>query len=155
MMQSKESKAPTIVGCSGFSIIELMIVLFILALLAAIEYPSYLESVRKARRAEGRTALMQTMQQQERYYSQNGSYTAFSSVEPNGYKWFSGDTPASSAYEIAATACEDDTLENCVLLTAKPGTGFVNAAYKDDVCGELRLASNGVKAAAGHGAQCW
>lgn len=139
----------------GFSLVELMVVLVILAILAAIEYPSYLESVRKTRRAEGRAALMQAMQQQERYYSQNGSYIAFSSLAPNGYQWYSGNAPGSSYYEIAATVCKDDPLENCILLIAKPGTENVNAAHKGDACGELSLSSNGIKDAAGHGAQCW
>jgi type IV pilus assembly protein PilE len=139
----------------GFSLIEVMVALVIAAILAAIAYPSYLESVRKTKRAEGRAALMQAMQQQERYYSQNSSYIAFSSAAPNGYKWFSGDTPASSAYEIAATACSDSTLQSCILLIAKPGTKNVNTAYRDEACGELSLASNGIKGAAVQGAQCW
>lgn len=139
----------------GFTVIELMVVLVIIAILAAIQYPSYIESVRKARRAEGRAALMQVMQQQERHYSQNGSYIAFSSTLPNGYKWFSGNTPETSAYEIAATACENGTLQECVLLRANPGTLKVNAGYKDDACGQLTLASNGLKDATGLGQQCW
>jgi type IV pilus assembly protein PilE len=139
----------------GFTLIELMVVLVILAILAATQYPSYLESVRKTRRAEGRAALMQVMQQQERYYTQNGSYIAFSSTMPNGYKWYSGNTPASSAYEITATACDNDTLQNCVLLTATPGTARVDSAYKDHACGTLSFASNGTKTAAQHGGQCW
>lgn len=142
-------------GQYGFSLIELMAVLVILAILAAFQYPSYLESVRKTKRAEGRAALTQLMQQQERYYSQHGSYIAFSSATPTGYKWFSGNAPASSSYEISATACKDDTLQNCVLLIAMPGTSEVNSAYKDDLCGTLSLASNGIKDASGHGAQCW
>ena len=139
----------------GFSLIELMVVLVIIAILAAITYPSYLESVRKTRRAEGRVALLQLMQQQERYYSQNGIYIAFSSTEPNGYQWYSGTTPASSAYEIAAEACEEDTLENCIVLTATPGTRSVNSAHRGDACGNLSLSSNGVRTASGHGVHCW
>lgn len=156
MQSIRNELSPMTIGArSGFTLVELMVVLLILAILAAIEYPSYMESVRKTRRAEGRTALMQVMQQQERYYSQNGSYIAFSSVTPNGYKWFSGNSAEDSSYEIVAEACADDTLENCVLLVAMPGTKRVNAAYRDDACGELSLASNGIKAASGHGAQCW
>lgn len=139
----------------GFSLIELMVVLVILAILAAFQYPSYFESVRKAKRAEGRTALTELMQQQERYYSQHGSYIAFSSATPNGFKWFSGSTPASSSYEIAATACKENTLEHCVLLVATPGADKVSTAYKDDACGDLSLTSNGIKTASHHGAQCW
>ena len=41
---------------SGFTLIELMIVVAIVAILGAIAYPSYLDSVRKGKRAEGRTA---------------------------------------------------------------------------------------------------
>ena len=156
MQRQKNSRLTIKAGRQhGFSLIELMVVLVILAILAAFQYPSYLESVRKAKRAEGRAALTQLMQQQERYYSQHGSYIAFSSATPNGYKWFSGDAPASSSYEIAATACKDDTLQNCVLLIAMPGASKVNSTYKDDLCGNLSLTSNGIKDASGHGAQCW
>ncbi len=156
-MRSMRNEQPPMAICAnrGFTLIELMVVLVILAILAAIEYPSYMESVRKARRAEGRTALMQIMQQQERYYSQHGSYIAFSSAAPHGYKWFSGNSAADSSYEIVARECAGDMLDNCVLLVATPGTKNVNAGYEDDVCGELTLASNGIKTASGHGSQCW
>ncbi|MDB5761354.1 MAG: type pilin protein [Herminiimonas sp.] len=139
----------------GFSLIELMIVVAILAMLAAIEYPSYQESIRKTKRAEGGAALMQLMQQQERYYSQNNTYVAFSAAAPNGFKWFSGNTAATSSYEISAAACQDDTIRNCVMLTAKPGTKNVNSRYTDDACMSLTLTSTGIKAAAGNAVNCW
>jgi type IV pilus assembly protein PilE len=156
-MRPKTSENPPKASAEyqGFSFIELMVVLLILAILATIVFPSYFDSIRKAKRAEGRAALVQLMQQQERYYSQHASYAEFSSLAPNGYKWYSGGTPASSAYEIVASACKDDTLQNCVLLTAKPGTKKVDAAFRDDTCGELTLSSNGLKSASGRGAQCW
>jgi type IV pilus assembly protein PilE len=134
---------------------ELMTVLATLALLAAFQYPSYLESMRKAKRAEGRTALMQLMQQQERYYSQHTTYSAFSAAAPNGFKWYSGESPPSSAYEISASACKGDVIQNCVMLVAQPGTANVNRSYKDDACGGLTLTSNGVQAATGPSTSCW
>jgi type IV pilus assembly protein PilE len=139
----------------GFSLLELMTVIVILAILAAIEYPTYKESVRKAKRAEGRAALMALMQQQERYYSQNSTYVAFSASAPNGFKWFSADSAASSSYEISATPCKDDTIQNCVLLTAEPGTAKVNASYKDEICLNLTLTSTGIRAASGSATHCW
>jgi type IV pilus assembly protein PilE len=155
-MQPKNNDMNSIAsGGHGFSLIELLAVLAILAILATIQYPTYLESVRKTKRAEGRAALTQLMQQQERYYSQHGSYIAFSSSVPNGYKWFSGNTPESSSYEISGAACKDDTLQNCVVLVATPGTDKVNAAFRDPICGDLSLASNGIMTASGHGTQCW
>lgn len=156
-MQSAKNKRVNVANNAhqGFSLVELMAVVAIVAILAAIQYPSYQESVRKTRRAEGRVALMEAMQQQERYYSQNSSYSVFSASAANGFKWFSANTPAASSYELSAIACKDDTIQNCILLTAQPGTENVNAAYQDDRCKNLTLTSSGVKAASGSAANCW
>lgn len=141
----------------GFSLIEIMIVAVIVAILAAVAYPSYQESVRKAKRAEGRAALMQLMQQQERYYSQHSRYIAFSSssIDPNErqFRWHSGDSPQKSAYEISGAACEGEDIDNCVVLTAKPGTGNVDSRYTDAKCGTLKLFSTGRKTADDN--DCW
>lgn len=143
----------------GFTLIEVMAAVVIVGILATIAYPSYQHAVRKTRRAEGRAALMQIMQQEERYYSHATTYVAFTSgsIEPEEkkLKWFSGENVAVSSYEIMATACDNDTIQNCVLLTAKPGTGKVNANYTDPDCGNLMIASTGEKKASGNATDCW
>ena len=161
-MRSKNRRREAVrYGRSGFSLIELMTTLAIIAILAAVAYPSYQDSVRKARRAEGRAALMQLMQQQERYYSQNNSYIAFSSSSTDAggksFKWYSGDSPEHSAYEISGAACQNENIRDCVQLTASPGTSKVNASFKDAVCGKLMLTSTGEKTSSGAGAPgvCW
>ena len=58
----------------GFTLIELMIVVAIVAILAAIAYPSYQEHVRKTRRAQAKTDMMETVQQLERRFSARNSY---------------------------------------------------------------------------------
>lgn len=141
----------------GFTIVELMVVLIIIAILAAVAYPSYQESILKTKRSEGRAALMRTMQQQERHYSQHASYVAFSvasaNAETQSFRWYSGDNAASSFYEISAEACSGREIRDCVKLTAAPGTESVNRHYHDPVCGRLTLTSEGEKSAgAGH---CW
>ncbi len=60
----------------GFTLVELMIVLVVVAVLAAVALPSYQASVRKGRRAEAFTALSLLQQAQERWRSNNASYTA-------------------------------------------------------------------------------
>lgn len=143
----------------GFTLMELMVVVAVVGILASLAYPSYQEAVRKTKRAEGRAALMQLMQQEERFYSQNTRYIAFTSesTDPDEkkFKWFSGDNPATSAYEISASACSGEAIQNCVVVSAKPGTGKVNASYKDPACGELTLTSTGSKTASGGADYCW
>lgn len=125
---------------SGFTLIELMIVLAIVGLLAAVAYPAYTDSILKSRRAEGRAAIAQLLQQQERYNTQRGCYLAFNTAEngavtmtppPTGcapnpnpanfpFKNFSGDTLESSHYRLSAEACPTLTVQDCVLVRATP-----------------------------------
>ncbi len=58
----------------GFTLIELMIVVAVVGILAAIAYPSYQEQVRKSRRADGAAVLMQNAQFLERFFTENGRY---------------------------------------------------------------------------------
>ena len=142
---------------SGFTLIEVLTVVVIVGIFAAVAYPSYLSSVRKTKRVEGKAALMQIMQQQERYYSQNNTYIAFTPASTNQnekyFKWYSADKPSSSSYEMSAEACPDEAIQTCVKVTAKPGTIKVNSAYTDSDCGNLTFTSTGVKSA--DGKNCW
>ncbi len=141
----------------GFTMVELMTVLIIAAILAAIALPSYQESVLKARRTEARAALLKTMQQQERYYALHTTYVVFSSAstdaEAKRFNWFSGENAVASFYEISAQACNGKTIRDCVLLIAQPGTDKVHPSYRDPVCGALSLSSSGEKSAATD--RCW
>mgnify|MGYP003609124512 FL=1 len=58
----------------GFTLIELMIVVAIVAILAAIAYPSYQDSVRKSRRADAKAALLDLAQFMERNYTTANRY---------------------------------------------------------------------------------
>ncbi|WP_034298344.1 type IV pilin protein [Herbaspirillum sp. RV1423] len=134
----------------GFTLIELMIVVCIVGVLALFAYPSYQGHVRKAKRAEARATLMQAMQQQERHFSQHNRYHAYDNAAgAASFRWFSGETAASSAYRISAVACPGDSLQDCVVLSAAPGGESVDANFSDAQCGTLTLNSRGEKTAAG------
>jgi type IV pilus assembly protein PilE len=125
----------------GFTLIELLIAMIIIVILILMTHPTYQSVILKIRRAEARAALHSVMLQQERFYTQHNTYSAFTSDTKNAlFKWWSGDTAATSYYEISATPCPLKQLNQCVLLTAITGTKNVKQV-DDPVCGNLMLDS--------------
>lgn len=133
----------------GFTLIELMITVAIIGILGAIAYPSYQEYVFKSKRAEGRTAMMEVLQQQERYMTQNNTYLTFSAGETGKpFKNFSGDNRSSAAYWIGARECSGD-IKICVEIFGAP-------KYSDPAVTELTMTSTGVKSCTGSDTtKCW
>ena len=60
----------------GFTLIELMIVVGILGIISAIAIPSYMDYVRKGKRADAKVELLRLAQMQESYFVQNLSYAS-------------------------------------------------------------------------------
>ena len=60
---------------SGFTLLELMIVVGVVSLLAMIAYPSFMQSVRKSKRTDAHTALTRAASNLERFFSANSTYT--------------------------------------------------------------------------------
>ena len=142
---------------TGFSLIELIVALAVCTLLATIALPTYQRAVTKIRRNEGHTALLRSMQQQEQIYTQRTAYLAFSatSTDPDAsrFRWYSGESAATSSYEIDADACPEMQLAECVRIRARPGTKRVDQHYLDRACGTLWLDSFGKNGADGE--NCW
>ena len=143
---------------SGFTLIELMIVVAIVAILASIAYPSYLDSVLKGRRAEGRAALADLLQQQERYMTQTNTYFAFTNTAGTTspasvpFKTFSGDNAANAAYYLSASACPSSTIAECVMVAAEPSRGVSS----DPDAKILQMLSTGTKTCTGSKTSvCW
>lgn len=109
---------------AGFTLIEVMIVVALIAILSAVAYPSYVSHIAKGRRAECRSGLMQSMQQQERFFTQYNSYTLFANGSTTSRtKSFSGENLAASACTIAAVVCTapaNPSETRCIELRAAP-----------------------------------
>lgn len=129
----------------GITLIELMVVVVIIGILAAIAYPSYQNQVRKTRRADGKAVLMETAQQLER------CYTRFASYANGGCGVGNGDN-VTSAEEYYVVAVTSDA--NSFTLDAAPQGDQVN----DAGCGTLRLTNTGLQGSQGADADandCW
>lgn len=86
-------------GVGGFTLIEVMIVVAIIAILVSLAYPSYAEHVEKGRRAQATPVLLQFHQYLELYRfekrtDQNANIAWFSPVPPAGVAFYTAGTPS-------------------------------------------------------------
>lgn len=128
----------------GFTLIELMVVVAIIAILAAIAVPGYQWAAMKGRRAEGKAYLSALVNAQERYYSLHAGYATtladlgFPARSERGY------------YEGTITIAAALTQPNFTA-TATP-----RGVQARDRCGTLSITNFGVRSASGGTpVECW
>lgn len=134
----------------GFTLIEVMMVVAITAILAAISYPSYMDVVRQGWRGEARAALMRQMQHQERHYTQAGRYRYYTG--DSGDSGDSGGSGAAGKYNVESGNCEGhSSIDSCIRLTAS-----LKPAFSDPRVGALWIDSTGDKGCNGtQRVRCW
>lgn len=127
----------------GFTLIETMIVVAIIAILSMIAYPSYTQFIARGNRADARATLLDAAQYMERQYSAQSAYQnalpARLTVSP------AGSSGAQQRYTVTVT-----TSVTAYTLSAAP----IGA----DVCGTLTITNTGLKGRAGAGltaSECW
>jgi type IV pilus assembly protein PilE len=131
----------------GFTLIELMITVVVISILGAVALPSFLNQIRKSRRTEARTALLDLAARAERFYSTNNSYlnsttqglaptdlgyqdTAFPIASVGkGYYTIDDSKPAPTAtsFTFTATATGAQASDTCYTFTVD-NTGKQSAA---------------------------
>ena len=126
---------------TGFTLIELMVVVAIIAILASIAYPSYIDHIVKTRRAAGTACLLEQAQFMERYYSTNMGY-AGATLPNTGCK-----TDLTEHYAFAYSA--GPTATAFTLQATPQGTQAAN----DTLCGTLSINEKGTKSPTTAG--CW
>ena len=120
----------------GFTLIELMIVVAIIGILAAVGYPSYVGHVKKGNRADGIDSLLALSGRMEEFYMNNDTYvnaTVASNTSSDGLYTMSITNSTAYAYTIQAAPVQGDS-----------------------DCGNLTLNSLGVKGTStGTVSDCW
>ncbi len=134
-------------GMRGFTLIELMVVVLVVAILAGIAFTSYDFAMVKTRRSAAEGCLMEQAQFMERYYTVGTSTTMFTYKGANPPDCSADVTPH---YIVADPSVPDDG--KSFTLSAVPQG---RQAAKDTKCGTLTLDHKGVKGAAGDVGYCW
>lgn len=128
----------------GFTLMELMIVIVVVAILLSLAYPSYVGYTRKAKRGEAQQILMNWAVNQEIWRSNNASYSSDDGMKPadTTYYSFVATVANATAYTLTATASGDQAND-------KARGGWT--------CTPMALTSTGIKYSGGDTAksECW
>ncbi|WP_334130852.1 type IV pilin protein [Silanimonas lenta] len=136
---------------AGFTLLELMVTVAIIAILAAIAYPNYQDYVMRSRRAAAAVCLTEVSQFMERFYTTNLRYNA---------------TTGGAAVTLPALQCMNDIAGHYTISFSAAPTATTYAiqavpqgaqAMRDVKCGTLGLNQAGAKTKSGTGtvAECW
>ena len=125
----------------GFTLIELMIVVVLIAILAAIAYPSFIDSVRKGRRADAQTGLMEAAHKLENFYARNATYTEdLTQVGYGNAGWNNVSAGSNTVYYQIRVQPGGCNIANCFILETQSQGDQVN-----DAVSTFTLRSTGAK----------
>jgi type IV pilus assembly protein PilE len=141
---------------TGFSLIELMVTVAIISILVAIAIPSYIEKVRKSRRTEAKTALLDLAGREERFFNTNNAYSIVQADLGYGTAGnVTALTVGSGYYQVTVT-----------LIPAAPGPPIQPPGYSiqavpigsqvnDALCQSFTLDSTGLQTSSPSATDCW
>jgi type IV pilus assembly protein PilE len=134
----------------GFSLLELLVALAIMAVLVAIAVPSYAEYIARARRVEARAGLLEAAHWMERWRTERGRYddAASANQPPPGFPWRQIPPVGVPNYTVAVVATA----------TTYRITATATRGMAADVCESLSIDETGQRTFTGQRATaeiCW
>jgi len=140
----------------GFTLIEVMIVIVVVALLMTVALPAYQQQVLKSKRALGKGELLKILAEQEQYFVNNRSYaltladlghTNPYAIDADGNEVATGDSARIYTIQL------DSASATAFNIQAVPQLGQAD----DTLCKTLQITSTGIKTESGTAtaAECW
>ncbi|MEE9321300.1 MAG: type IV pilin protein [Granulosicoccus sp.] len=130
----------------GFTLIEILITVAIVGILAAIAVPNYSEYMKRGRRVDAMTFLLEVAGEQQRYFSEENRFA--SDMSDLGYGAAATfNTPEGGHYVVSITV--PNPAVKFSLAAAPVGGGLQDG----DDCGSFVITSSGGKTA--DAADCW
>ena len=131
---AKVGRGQNAFAASGFTLIEVMIVVVLIAVLASLAIPSYQEFIVKARRTEAKELLYSAAQRQQQHFTQMNRYTTdavnelkVATTSTNGY------------YTLSIAAGHSGSINSSYSMSATPATG--SSQTSDAACGIFTINS--------------
>ena len=147
----------------GFSLVELVVTMGILAIIASIAIPSYNSYVLKSHRTEAKTALLDMASMEERFFSTQNVYST--TATDLGYTTFPvtiGNGNVNGDYQIAAPNVTAAVAPTAAVPAGTPASftitaTAVNTQANDSTCTTFTISSTGAQTAtpAANAATCW
>lgn len=138
-------------GSRGYTLLELMIVVVIVSILAALAIPAFGRYAFRAHRVDGQELLLRIANAQERYYATNNHYGTLAEIG------FSSSTGSEKGYYVASMdIASSSTATQAYIVQATPQN-----AQATDACGILTINNAGVKtplassASSNSNGSCW
>ena len=147
---AKVGRGQNAFSASGFTLIEVMVVVVLIALLASLAIPSYQKFIVKARRTEAKELLYSAAQRQQQYFTQMNVYTTdavnqlkVATTSTNGY------------YTLSIAAGHSGSINSSYSMSATPATG--SSQTSDAACGIFTINSLSQRTVSGSQTSppCW